>query len=165
MSSASEDDTPQLSCKLGCHMSLSLVASKDEDRASWMTLGVHQSCNSRAAVQCRYDSTCLSGFESNYGGFVSAFLFATETQQTIGAVIPLGMPICLSTAVMQCMHNASDASAAWLAADQVPSAFAFDLSLITQPQLPGGDMLHMMCMHAALSTRADGCRVWLSCTQ
>ena len=38
----------------------------------------------QAALVCRYDSTCLSGFESNYGGFVSAFLFATETQQTIG---------------------------------------------------------------------------------
>ncbi|KAK9807434.1 hypothetical protein WJX73_006651 [Symbiochloris irregularis] len=32
----------------------------------------------------RWDSTCITGFEKRYGGFVSAFQFATETQQTIG---------------------------------------------------------------------------------
>ena len=37
----------------------------------------------------RYDGTCLSGFEENAGGFVSSFQFATETQQTIGALTSL----------------------------------------------------------------------------
>ncbi len=33
---------------------------------------------------CRHDKTCVAGFEKRYHGVVSAFMFATETQQTIG---------------------------------------------------------------------------------
>ena len=37
------------------------------------------------AVLCRYDHHCLVGFKNiKKHGFVSAFLFSTETQQTIG---------------------------------------------------------------------------------
>lgn len=33
---------------------------------------------------CRHDKSCVAGFEKRYHGIVSAFMFATETQQTIG---------------------------------------------------------------------------------
>ena len=32
----------------------------------------------------RHDKSCVAGFEKRYHGIVSAFMFATETQQTIG---------------------------------------------------------------------------------
>ena len=37
---------------------------------------------------CRHDKTCVAGFEKRYHGVVSAFMFATETQQTIGKLNP-----------------------------------------------------------------------------
>ena len=62
-----------------------------------VVLLLYQACLGRPSPQgldsglhlCRYDCTCLSGFEENASGFVSAFQFATETQQTIGALCRL----------------------------------------------------------------------------
>ena len=40
---------------------------------------------------CRHDKTCVAGFEKRYHGVVSAFMFATETQQTIGKQPPVNL--------------------------------------------------------------------------
>ena len=42
-------------------------------------------------VRCRHDKTCVAGFEKRYHGVVSAFMFATETQQTIGKQPPVSL--------------------------------------------------------------------------
>ena len=52
------------------------------------------------ALTCRWDQTCLTGFEKRYGGFVSSFLFATETQQTIGAPPSHLLRYCLACKVL-----------------------------------------------------------------
>ena len=42
----------------------------------------------------RWDKSCVAGFEKRYHGFVSAFMFATETQQTIGAALQVHAGCC-----------------------------------------------------------------------
>ena len=51
-------------------------------RQSGDCIYVRMSC--QYCLKRRHDKTCVAGFEKRYHGVVSAFMFATETQQTIG---------------------------------------------------------------------------------
>ena len=87
---------------LGIHLASGVLVSNSLDLMGTQRLLAASQCSvwldvesdacadvfSRPCACCRHDKTCVAGFEKRYHGVVSAFMFATETQQTIGKPTP-----------------------------------------------------------------------------